>query len=81
MEQIVENIKKRDPERYKNAQREGEEIMSRKYDYKNNEQGRDIKGDEIRYNHLMRVMNDYGLTHQELTNEEKLLIKLFNDDK
>jgi hypothetical protein len=69
---IVEQHKQKFPEKYKRAQDVGEFVMSSNY---NVEIGKDKEGTDKRVELILKTMNDYQLTIDDLREDEIKLLK------
>lgn len=72
MEEYVEKMKLMYPDKYKKAQALGEDIMSKNY---NPTVGQDEDLEKKQYEVLVKAMKDYSLTDDDLTEDEKALLK------
>ncbi len=68
IEQAVEYMRSKYPERYEAAQEIGRKTMELKYDLVS---GRDEYGDQVYIWHLIEQVKNYGLTESDLTSQEK----------
>ena len=79
MERIVEEMKRNYPEKYKQAQSFGEDIMSKDYQIKNDDQGKDTLGEIKMFQQLLKTIKEYNLSKEDLTTDEQLLLEKFKN--
>lgn len=77
MENTIQQLIKNNPEAYKKAQEYGEFLLnSRLADLDNPIEKRDIEGEKILFDRLLRDIKQYGITYNELLEYEKKILHM-----